>query len=61
VIRPDPSGDPIADSDPQFQQQLIAAGFDLPVDASPVRMRHSRIEEIARWRPVIRAIGLKLD
>ena len=48
-------------SDRKLQEQLIAAGFDLPVDASPGRMRRSLGEEIARWAPVIKAIGLKLE
>jgi hypothetical protein len=48
-------------SDRKLQEQLIAAGFDLPVDASPGRMRQSLDEEIARWTPVIKAIGLKLE
>jgi len=48
-------------SDRKLQEQLIAAGFDLPVDASPGRMRRSLDEEIARWTPVIKAIGLKLE
>jgi tripartite-type tricarboxylate transporter receptor subunit TctC len=48
-------------SDKNFQQQLIAAGFDAPADASPERMQRSLSEEIARWTPVIKAIGLKLD
>src|SRR5258708_33362359 len=37
---------------PCLQHQLIAAGFELPVDASPDRMRRSLAEEIARWTPV---------
>jgi tripartite-type tricarboxylate transporter receptor subunit TctC len=51
----------IAMSDQSFQTQLIAAGFDVPADGSPGRMRRSLDEEIARWTPVIRTIGLKLD
>lgn len=48
-------------SDPKYQQQLIEFGFEPAVDAGPDSLRRFVEEEIARWRPVIKAIGLKLD
>ena len=44
-----------------FQEQLIASGLELPPDSSPERMWRFVESEIARWTPIIRAIGLKLD
>jgi tripartite-type tricarboxylate transporter receptor subunit TctC len=48
-------------SDQKLRELLVAAGFDVPVDASPERMRRSLDEEIARWTPVIKTIGLKVE
>jgi tripartite-type tricarboxylate transporter receptor subunit TctC len=48
-------------ADQKYQQQLIAFGFELPPDLGPDRMRRFVEDEIARWTPVIKAIGLKLD
>jgi tripartite-type tricarboxylate transporter receptor subunit TctC len=48
-------------ADPKYQQQLIAFGFELPPDLGPERLRRVVEDEIARWTPVIKAIGLKLD
>jgi tripartite-type tricarboxylate transporter receptor subunit TctC len=48
-------------SERSYQEQLIASGFELPPDSSPERMRSFVEGEIARWTPVIKAVGLKLD
>jgi tripartite-type tricarboxylate transporter receptor subunit TctC len=48
-------------ADRSFQDQLVASGFELPPDSSPERMRRFVEGEIARWTPVIKAVGLKLD
>jgi tripartite-type tricarboxylate transporter receptor subunit TctC len=48
-------------ADPKYQQQLIAFGFELPPDLGPERLARIVEDEIARWTPVIRSIGLKLD
>jgi tripartite-type tricarboxylate transporter receptor subunit TctC len=48
-------------SERSYQEQLIASGFELPPDSSPERMRSFVEGEIARWTPVIEAVGLKLD
>jgi tripartite-type tricarboxylate transporter receptor subunit TctC len=47
--------------DPQFQQAFIAAGFDPLMDSTPDKTRHFVEDEIARWAPVIKAIGLKIE
>jgi tripartite-type tricarboxylate transporter receptor subunit TctC len=48
-------------ADQQFQQAFVAAGFDPFLDSTPDKTRHFVEGEIARWSPVIKAIGLKLE
>jgi len=45
----------------EFQNILIASGFEPYLDTSPDKFRRFIEEEIVRWTPVIKAIGLKLD
>jgi tripartite-type tricarboxylate transporter receptor subunit TctC len=68
-----PSGTPIAIVDQiseatraamanaEFREKLIASGFEPCSDSSPEAARRFVEDEIDRWRPVIKAIGLKLD
>jgi tripartite-type tricarboxylate transporter receptor subunit TctC len=49
----------MADSD--FQQAFIASGFEPYVDSSPEKAARFVADEIARWSPIIKAIGLKLE
>lgn len=44
-----------------LQQLFIASGFEPQLDSSPERTRQFLAEEIARWTPVIKSIGLKFD
>jgi tripartite-type tricarboxylate transporter receptor subunit TctC len=53
------TGDAMADK--QFKEAFIAAGFDPFPDSTPDRTRTFVAGEIARWSPVIKAIGLKLE
>src|SRR5262245_40761709 len=48
-------------ADQQFQQAFIASGFDPYLDSTPEKTRRFVEDKIARWTPIIRAIGLKLD
>jgi tripartite-type tricarboxylate transporter receptor subunit TctC len=48
-------------ADEAYQRSLVASGFEPYPDSSPMRTRRFVEEEIARWSPVIRSIGLKLD
>jgi tripartite-type tricarboxylate transporter receptor subunit TctC len=48
-------------SDPEYRQRLVTSGFEAPADTSPQKMRQVNDEEFARWAPVIKSIGLKLD
>jgi tripartite-type tricarboxylate transporter receptor subunit TctC len=47
--------------DPEFQQLYIAAGNEPYPNSSPEEARRYLDEELARWSPVIKSIGLKLD
>ena len=48
-------------TDQQFRQAFVTSGFDPYPDSTPERTRQFVEDEIARWTPVIKAIGLKLD
>ena len=48
-------------ADPAYQQMLIEAGFQPNVDSDPEKFRRLIDEDIARWRPVVKAIGLHID
>lgn len=51
----------LAIADDEFQKKLIAAGFEPYPDSSPEAARRFVADEIARWTPVVKAIGLKLE
>jgi tripartite-type tricarboxylate transporter receptor subunit TctC len=44
-----------------FQQMLIVSGFEPHIDSGPEKARRFLDEEIQRWTPIIKAIGLRLD
>ena len=44
-----------------LKQLYIRAGFEPYVNSSPQDARKLVEDEIDRWRPIIKAIGLKLD
>jgi tripartite-type tricarboxylate transporter receptor subunit TctC len=48
-------------ADRSYQQMLIESGFEPDLDSTPEKFRRVMEEDIARWTPVVRAIGLKLD
>jgi len=48
-------------ADKEFQQKLITSGFEVSPDTTPEKARRFLEDEHARWRPIIQAIGLKLD
>src|SRR5258707_73694 len=50
----------VAMTDQQFQQAFIPSGFDPYPDSTPDKTRRFVEDEIARWTPIIKAIGLKL-
>jgi len=44
-----------------YQQFLIESGFEPDLDSRPDKFRRSLEEDIARWTPVVRSLGLKID
>jgi tripartite-type tricarboxylate transporter receptor subunit TctC len=48
-------------ADRAYQQMLIESGFEPDLDSTPEKFRSLIEEDIARWTPVVKAIGLKLD
>jgi tripartite-type tricarboxylate transporter receptor subunit TctC len=44
-----------------YQQQLIESGFEPDVDSTPETFRRFIEEDIVRWAPVVKTIGVKLD
>jgi tripartite-type tricarboxylate transporter receptor subunit TctC len=47
-------------ADPDLQRMYVASGFYPELESSPEKARRLVDEEIARWSPVIKSIGLKL-
>jgi tripartite-type tricarboxylate transporter receptor subunit TctC len=48
-------------ADGGFRQKLVAAGFEPHLDSAPETARRFVEEEVVRWTPVIKTIGLKLE
>src|SRR5436190_5848344 len=48
-------------ADKQFEQAFVATGFEPIRDSGPDQTRRFVEEELARWTPVIKAIGLKVE
>jgi tripartite-type tricarboxylate transporter receptor subunit TctC len=48
-------------ADRAYQQMLIESGFEPDLGSTPEKFRRLMEEDIARWTPVVKAIGLKLD
>jgi tripartite-type tricarboxylate transporter receptor subunit TctC len=47
-------------ADGEFREKLIASGFEPYLDSSPQAARRFVDDEVVRWTPVIKAIGLRL-
>ena len=48
-------------AEPAYQHMLIESGFEPDVDSNPEKFRRLIEDDIARWSPLVKAIGLKLD
>ena len=44
-----------------YQQFLVESGFEPDVNSSPSKFRRTLEEDIARWTPIVRTLGLKID
>jgi tripartite-type tricarboxylate transporter receptor subunit TctC len=48
-------------AEPAYQQMLIAGTFEPQPDLNPEQYRRYVEEELARWTPIVRVMGLRLD
>jgi tripartite-type tricarboxylate transporter receptor subunit TctC len=48
-------------AEPAYQKMLIETGFQPDVESDPEKFRRLIDEDIARWTPVVKAIGLRID
>jgi tripartite-type tricarboxylate transporter receptor subunit TctC len=48
-------------AEPAYQQFLIDGCFEPDVDSNSSKFRSSLEEDVARWTPVVKALGLKID
>ena len=44
-----------------YQQFLIEAGFEPDIDSTPEKFRRVIEDDIAKWAPLVKAIGVRLD
>ena len=44
-----------------LRQAYIASGFEPDLDSNPAAARQFIKEQVAQWKPIIKAVGLKLD
>ena len=44
-----------------YQDFLIEGGFEPTPDTSPEKFRQTLEQDVALWRPVVEALGLKID
>ena len=47
--------------DEAVRRSLLASGFEPDPDSTPEKTHRFVVDEIARWTPIIKAFGLKLD
>jgi len=48
-------------ADRAYQKMLVESGFEPDIGSDPEKYRQFMEQDIARWTPLIKAIGLKLD
>jgi tripartite-type tricarboxylate transporter receptor subunit TctC len=48
-------------ADDAFRAKLIALGFEPYLDSTPETAQRFVADEIARWAPMVKSIGLKLE
>ena len=51
----------IAMADPQVQQQMITSGFEPVLDSGPEPAQQEVASELARWTPIIKTTGFKVQ
>jgi tripartite-type tricarboxylate transporter receptor subunit TctC len=48
-------------ADKEFQQKLVAAGFEPVTDSGPDQTAKFVAEELVRWTPLLKASGIKIN
>jgi tripartite-type tricarboxylate transporter receptor subunit TctC len=48
-------------AEPGFKQMLIEAGIEPTLDSTPDKFRQSLAADVALWKPIVTALGLKID
>jgi len=48
-------------AEPSFKQTLIDAGIEPTLNSNPEKFRESLATDVALWRPVVNALGVKID
>jgi len=48
-------------AEPGYQRMLVETGFEPDVDSSPSKFRRLIEDEIAKWRPIVTSLGIKID
>ena len=54
-------GEPQALADKSYQDLLISGTFELEPLISPAQYKSYVESEMARWRPIVTAMGIKID
>jgi tripartite-type tricarboxylate transporter receptor subunit TctC len=44
-----------------YQRMLVETGFEPDIDSSPKKFRRLIEDEIAKWTPIVRSLGIKID
>jgi tripartite-type tricarboxylate transporter receptor subunit TctC len=48
-------------ADEEFQKLLVASGFEPVLDSGPEATRQFITAELARWTPIMKATGFKME
>ena len=48
-------------ADKAYQQMMIEAGFEPDIESTPEIFRRVIDDDIAKWGPLVKSIGVKLD
>jgi tripartite-type tricarboxylate transporter receptor subunit TctC len=48
-------------AEPGYQRMLLETGFEPDVDSSPEKFERLIEDEIAKWKPIVTSLGIKID
>ena len=63
LANPDDSADPVLKllADKSYQEYLISGTFELEPPMTPADYKRYVEAELVRWRPIVTAMGIKID